>query len=155
MRWHSLLVRVGVLGAMLAVLVPSAARGAPVVVEHDVTTAEFFPDDICGPRAVFETTVYTTSFRRITESADGTRFQILDLEVGTVFHDFVDPSIPDVTTRIKNTFTFNITPGGTWTETETFRQSDGTLTITFRFHFTAVDGVPKVVKEVFAVSGCP
>lgn len=155
MRRHRVMVRIIVLGAMFALLVPSAARGAPVLVEHHVTTTEFFPDDICGPRAVFETTVYTTSFLRITESADGTRFQIVDFEVGSVFHDFVDPSIPDITTRIKNTFTFNITPGGTWTQTETFRQSDGTLTITFRFHFTAVNDVVKVVKEVFSVSGCP
>jgi hypothetical protein len=79
-------------------LLPSAAAASPEVfttVEHNVTLAsEFFPDDICGPRAVTETVTNKVQVNHLTANADG-GFHFVDFETGTLFSDYVDPAIPD------------------------------------------------------------
>jgi hypothetical protein len=126
----------------------------PRIVEHDVTLAsEFFPDDACGPRAVTETVTNTVQVNHLTARADGS-FHFVDFETGFLFADYVDPTIPDQTFRRTNTEVFNLTPGGTFIQTETLQQFDATLRITSRVHLTVVGGEPKVEREVFIVRGC-
>jgi hypothetical protein len=124
-------------------------------VEHNVTLpTQFFPDDICGLRASFETATYKTMITKITEDANG-GFHVVDFETGSIAVDYVDPVLKDTTFRITNTFHFNLTPGGTETVTETLRQSDGELFIRYQYHLTVVRGEPKVEREVQLAPGCP
>jgi hypothetical protein len=143
---------------VVALAVPSAAGARPLVftaVEHDVTLAsEFFPDDICGPRAVTETVTNTVQVNHLTENDDGS-FHFVDFETGFLFADYVDPAIPDQTFRRTNTEAVNLTPGGTFTATETSQQFDSTMRITSKFHLTVVNGEPKVEKDVTIARGCP
>jgi hypothetical protein len=143
---------------VVALAVPAAATARPLVftvVEHDVTLAsEFFPDDICGPRAVTETVTNTVQVNHLTENEDGS-FHIVDFETGFLFADYVDPSIPDQTMRRTDTEVFNLTPGGTFTATETSQQFDSTLRITSKLHLTVVNGEPKVERDVTIARGCP
>jgi hypothetical protein len=151
----ALAVAVGVLLAL-----PSGAGAGPLVftvVEHNVTLAsEFFPDDICGPRAVTETVTNTVQVNHLTENEDGS-FHFVDFETGFLFADYVDPAIPDETFRRTNSESINLTPGGTFTTTETSTQlsAGGTLRIISNFHLTVVDGEPKVERDVLLVRGCP
>lgn len=69
--------------------------------------------------------------------------------------DYVDPDIPDVTFKRTESFSVNLTPGGTYTEITAMRQSDGTLTIRYQYHLTVVDGEPKIEREAFIFDGCP
>jgi hypothetical protein len=154
-------------GFTLAVLVLTAAAlfiAAPVagaappetwtVVLHNVTHTEHFPDDICGPRAVTETLTNTTEVQHLTAKDDGS-FHFVDFETGIMFVDYDDPAIPDQTMRRTETFEINLTPGGTYTETSTFRQADAVLQIRSTYHLTVVDGTPKVEHSVGFVRGCP
>jgi len=66
----------------------SPASAAPAktykVVEHNVTLpTQFFPDDICGLRASFETATYKTMITKITEDANG-GFHLVDFETGSI-----------------------------------------------------------------------
>jgi len=143
---------------LLVLAVPTSAAEAPevfTVVEHDVTLAsEFFPDDICGPRAVTETVTNTVQVNHLAANDDGS-FHFIDFETGFVHSDFVDPSIPDTTLRRTNTEAFNLTPGGTFTATETIQVFDATLRIISAFHLTIVRDEPKVEREITLVRGCP
>jgi hypothetical protein len=146
---------------LLALAVPASAAGQPEVfttVEHDVTLAsEFFPDnpdDICGGRAVTETVTNEVQVNHLTDNEDGS-FHFVDFETGFLFADYVDPAIPDQTFRRTNTEAFNLTPGGTFTATETIQQFDSTLRIISKFHLTVADGEPKVERELTLVRGCP
>jgi hypothetical protein len=144
--------------AVLVLAMPAGAAARPevfTIVEHDVTLAsESFPDDICGPRAVTETVTNKVQLTHLTANDDGS-FHFVDFETGFVVADYVDPAIPDQTMRRTNTEVFNLTPGGTFTHTETLQQFDATLRIIFTFHLTVVDGEPKVEREVTMVRGCP
>jgi hypothetical protein len=143
---------------LLALAVPARAAASPevfTVVEHDVTLAsEFFPDDICGPRAVTETVTNELQLDHLTANKDGS-FHFVDFETGFLFADYDDPAIPDETFRRTNSETFNLTPGGTFTHTETLQQFSSTLRIIDAFHLTEVNGEPKVEHQVTLVRGCP
>ena len=93
------------LAGVLAAVVPPAADARPEVfttVEHNVTLgSEFFPDDICGPRAVTETVTNKVQVNHVTANADGS-FHVVDFETGTVVADYVDPAILDQTFRRTN-----------------------------------------------------
>lgn len=148
----------GIAASVIALAAPAAASAQPEVftqVDHDVTLAsEFFPDDICGPRAVTETVTNEVQVDHLTANADGS-FHFVDFETGILVADFVDPSIPDQTMRRTNTEVFNLTAGGTFTQTETISQFDSTIRITATTHLTVVDGEPKVAHDVTMVRGCP
>lgn len=90
----------------------------------------------------------------LTVNADGS-FHFVDFETGFLVADYDDPAIPDQTFRRTDTEVFNLTPGGTFTHTETFQQFDATMRITFREHLTIVAGEPKVEREVMIVRGSP
>jgi hypothetical protein len=144
------------LGVLLAL--PSGAAASPFVfteVEHNVTLAsEHFPDDICGARAVTETVTNTVQVNHLTENEDGS-FHFVDFETGYLFADYDDPAIPDETFRRTNSESFNLTPGGTFTTTETIQQFSATLRIIGAFHLTEVKGEPKVEHQITLVRGCP
>jgi hypothetical protein len=92
------------------------------VVEHNVTLAsEHFPDVARGARAVTETVTNTVQVNHLTENEDGS-FHFVDFETGFLFADYDDPAIPDETFRRTNSESVNLTPGGTFTATETTTQ---------------------------------
>jgi hypothetical protein len=148
------------LAAAVGVLLtlPSGASATPLVftvVEHNTPpVSEHFPDDICGARAVTETVTNTVQVNHLTENEDGS-FHFVDFETGFLFADYDDPAIPDETFRRTDTEVFNLTPGGTFTQTETSQQFSATLRITTKIHFTVVKGVPKVERDVTVARGCP
>lgn len=158
MRWSPRASTMTLALALCALATPAAANARPEVfttVEHNVTLAsEFFPDDICGPRAVTETVTNTVQVTHLTANDDGS-FHFVDFETGFLVADYVDPAIPDQTFRRTNTEVFNLTPGGTFTRTETIRQFDATLRIQAQAHLTIVNGEPKVEHEISMVRGCP
>jgi hypothetical protein len=144
-------------GTALAGAAPAQAAPAQTwtSVQHDVVLpTEFFPDDICGPRASYEDWTNTTQVEHLTVRPDGS-FMFMDFETGYIDVDYVDPAIPDTRFKRTETFTINLTPGDTFVETSTMRQSDGELTIRVQYHLTLVNGVPVVSREVTIVSGCP
>ena len=61
----------------------------------------FFPDDICGPRASFESWVNTVEVNHLTARDDGS-FHFVDFETGYIHVDYVDAAIPDVTGTIRS-----------------------------------------------------
>ena len=142
----------------LLVLFPGTGQAAQpevwTIVERNVTTSQSFPDDICGPRAVTETLTNRVQVNHLTANSDGS-FHFVDFETGTLVADYEDPNIPDQTFRRTNTEVFNLSPGGTFTATETLHQSDGTLSIRVVYHLTVVNGQPVVEKEAGLVRGCP
>jgi hypothetical protein len=143
--------------AALLVAAPVAGAAPPetwTVVRHNVTTSEHFPDDICGPRAVTETLTNTTEVQHLTAATDGS-FHFVDFETGILVVDYDDPAIPDQTMRRTEAFEINLTPGGTYTLTDTFRQADAVLQIRSTYHLTVVDDTPKVEHLVEFVRGCP
>lgn len=142
----------------LLVLFPGTGQAAQAevwtIVERNVTTSQSFPDDICGARAVTETLTNRVQVNHLTANSDGS-FHFVDFETGTLVADYEDPNIPDQTFRRTNTEVFNLSPGGTFTATETLHQSDGTLSIRSVYHLTVVNGQPVVEKEAGLVRGCP
>ena len=64
----------------------------------------------------FEAWVNTVEANHLT-ARDDRSFHFVDFETGYIHVDYVDPAIPDVTQRRTETFTVNLTPGGTYTET--------------------------------------
>lgn len=141
-------------------VVSSPANSAPAetwtTVLHNTTRpVEFFPDDICGPRASYESWVNKVEVNHLTALADGS-YHFVDFETGYISVDYVDPAIPDAIVRRTETFNVNLTPGGVYTETLTLRQRDtNDLIIRFSYQLIVVDGVPKVEREAFFLSGCP
>jgi hypothetical protein len=159
MRWPSRRVSsVFSLAVGLCAFVPSVAAASPDVfttVEHNTPpVSQHFPDDICGARAVTETVTNTVQVNHLTANEDGS-FHFVDFETGFLFADYDDPAIPDETFRRTNSESVNLTPGGTFTTTETIQQFSGTLRIIGAFHLTEVNGEPKVEHEVTLVRGCP
>ncbi len=143
--------------ALLAPAVGAAAPAghAPAVVEHDVVSAPvYFESDICGDRPVVETVTTKTEVERFTERANG-GFHYLYVAVFSYTADFVDPSVPDTTWRGNEVINANLSPGGTFTFTESLRASDSEIRIHFSLHLTAVDGVPQVEHVINDVTGCP
>jgi hypothetical protein len=159
MRWPSRRVAsVFSLAVGLCAFVPSVAAASPDVfttVKHNTPpVSDHFPDDICGARAVTETVTNTVQVNHLTANEDGS-FHFVDFETGFLFADYDDPAIPDETFRRTNSESVNLTPGGTFTTTETIQQFSATLRIIGAFHLTEVNGEPKVEHEVTLVRGCP
>jgi hypothetical protein len=143
--------------AALVIAAPVAGAAPPetwTIVRHNVTTTKHFPDDICGLRAVTETLTNTTEVQHLTANDDGS-FHFLDFETGILVVDYDDPTIPDETRRRTEALEVNLTPGGTYTETNTLRDAGAVLQIRSTYHLTVVDGTPKVEHFVGFVRGCP
>ena len=137
------------LGALVAAAGPAAAAPATswTTVQRNVVHEERYYEDLCGRGSHVERFHNTVEIVHLTELADGT-FHFVDFETGTLTADFDDPSVEDQVFRRTNTFALNVVRGGVVTVSETFRQFDSTVTITYRFPLTEVDGVPTVEREV-------
>lgn len=146
--------------AALCTAAPTGAAATPpltwTTVQHNTTPpVVYFPDDICGPRASYETWVNTVEVNHLTALDDGS-FHFVDFETGYVYVDYVDPATPDVRQSRTETFNVNLTPGGVYTQNSTFRLRDGNnLTIRARYTLVLVDDTPKVERDVLVVGGCP
>jgi hypothetical protein len=149
---------------LLTVTAASTVLSAPAYaasdnVDHGAAqhhaAGRLLPDDICGPGASYQSWVNTVEVNHLTARYIGS-FHFVDFETGYIHVDFVDPATPDVTQSRTETFNVNLTPGGTYTETSTYRQRDGNdLIIRFSCTLIIVDGVPRVEWEAFFLSGCP
>jgi hypothetical protein len=125
----------------LVIAAPVAGAAPPetwTIVRHNVTTTKHFPDDICGLRAVTETLTNTTEVQHLTANDDGS-FHFLDFETGILVVDYDDPTIPDETRRRTEALEVNLTPGGTYTETNTLRDAGAVLQIRSTYHLTVVE----------------
>jgi hypothetical protein len=154
-RLHLLLGRVGLLAILTLALTAGSASAAVIHTKQstrDVVRTEYFPDDICGPRAGW-TTFVTSSHLVVTDLGDSVH--VAFGERGTYSTDFDDPSIPDYTSRFTDAQHFNITRGGTVVFTEQWRDFPGTIRIHEHIVFVEVDGDVRIDSDVLSVTGCP
>jgi hypothetical protein len=119
---------------------------------RDVVRTEYFPDDICGPRAGW-TTFVTSSHLEVTDLGDSVH--VAFGEHGTYATDFDDPRIADYTSRFTDAQQFTITRGGTVVFTEQWRDFPGTIRIHEHIVFVEVDGDVRIDSDVLSVTGCP
>ena len=132
----------------------SAETSTSTVVIHGLTFSEFFPDDICGPRASTVTFIVQTQVTHVTEHADGS-FTFHDVGTGTYHVDFVDPALADQDSHQTESFLVTLTPGGTQVVSLAFDDFPTGLRIWQRFHLTVVDGNVVVERDILKVTGCP
>lgn len=157
------------LAAALLVGIPaSAAASAPIerIVErhHKTEITEVVTDDVCGDlggglglrSGVFK--MVETGHTQITVFAD--RFQVIDVENGTLSYDFDDPSIPDVSGyRYTSPFSLVANKNDNVLVTQVLHSHlpgtpDG-IRIWERWHLTWKDGAPFVDHYFLKVTGCP
>ena len=133
---------------------PAGASGNSTVVTHGVTFTEFFPDDICGPRASTVTFTITVAQQQDVERADGS-WSHRDVSVVTYQVDFVDPALSDFSGRQTEVNHYIFTPGDTFIATNTFHDFGGDLKIWQRLNFKVVNGEVVVDRGILKVTGCP
>lgn len=145
--------------AMLVVLALGLTAGpAAAAVSHtkvltrDVTWTEYFPDDICGPRAGWTTFVTST---RLVVTDLGDSLHVAFGEVGTYTTDFDDPAITDYASRFTDAGHFNITRGGSVIYTEQWRDFPGTIHIHEHIVFVEAGGAVRIDKDEVTFTGCP
>lgn len=122
------------------------------VSQRNVVTTEYFPDDICGPRAGW-TTFVSSSKLVVTDLGDSLHATFT--EHGTYFTDFDDPAIEDYSSSFTGAFEFNLTPGGTTTLTNQWRDFPGTIRIHEHVNFVQVGDDILVNRDELSVTGCP
>jgi hypothetical protein len=132
----------------------SAATTTSTVVIHGQTFTEFFPDDICGPRASYVTFTFRTEVTLITELADGS-FTFQDMSTGTYHVDFLDPALADQDSQFAGPTHVTLAPSGTFVFSVAFHDFSTGLRIWQRLHLTVVDGRPVVDRDILKVTGCP
>jgi hypothetical protein len=155
MSWKRL-TAMGLVGAaLLALAAPAtaAAQSGSTVVDHNVTFSEFFPDDICGPRASFVTFNARMQVFHFTET-NGT-FNAQFTEVMTYHVDFVDPALRDQDSRLVDSIHHSYTPGGIEVFNETFHDFPTGIKIWYRLRVMERDGQLVAEREVQKVVGCP
>jgi hypothetical protein len=124
------------------------------VVIHGTTFSEFFPDDICGPRASNVTFTFQTQVTHFTQRPDGT-FNFVDVATGTYHVDFVDPSLADQDSQQTEAFHVALTPGDVNVASLQFHDHPTGLRIWEHLHLTVVDGNVVVDRDITGVTGCP
>lgn len=140
---------------VLVAALPAEASGNGTVVTHGSTHTEFFPDDICGPRASTVTFTATVSQSK-SVVRDGTFFSYRDVAVVTYDIDFVDPALADYSGSLTEVNHFILTPGeNTFIVTNTYRDIGGDLKIWERLNIKVVDGEVVVDRGILKVTGCP
>jgi len=139
---------------LLAFAMPAHASAARTVVTHGFTHTEFFPDDICGPRASTVTFTATMAQWQDVERANGT-WSHRDVSVVTYEADYVDPSIDDFSGRLTEVNHYVFTPGDTFIAANTFHDFGGDLKIWQRLSFKVVNDEVVVDREIIKVTGCP
>ena len=132
----------------------SAGASNNTLVIHGTTFTEFFPDDICGPRASFVTFTIQTEVTHFTQSPDGT-FNFLDVLTGTYHVDFVDPTLADQDSQQTQALHIALTPGGVNVATIQFHDHPTGLRIWEHLVLTVVNGNVIVDRDIFGVTGCP
>jgi hypothetical protein len=141
---------------ILAVAPPATADPAVVSndIQHNQTETRYFDNDVCGPRANWTTFTRTLEKQRLVIRPDGTwNFQYTG--VVTYVSDYDDPALPDLSGRLTEVGNFNLTPGETYVQTETFHDFYGDIQIRVKYHLTVVDGQPVVERATESVTGCP
>jgi hypothetical protein len=136
---------------------PVAAAGGPV--QHDGARAqkevalEYFPDDICGPRAGW--TQFVTTYQwKYDELPDGS-FNFVYVETGTYHTDFDDPSIPSEDSQFTGAQHGTLTRGGTQIYTSQWHDFPGSITIHEQVLFVQVDDEIQLDRYILRVDGCP
>lgn len=151
-RWTPL--GLALAGVMLVTAPVSAAD--PVTHVHESGKkeihTEYFPDDICGPRAGWTTFVVTWRFH-ITDLGDS--LHVNAGETGRYTTDFDDPAIEDYKSQFTEAVSFNITRGGTVTFNLQFHDFPGDIKIHVKLVFVEVGGQVMVERDVLRVEGCP
>jgi hypothetical protein len=133
---------------------PAEASNNGTVVTHGFTHTEFFPDDICGPRASSVTFTATTSQWQYVERADGS-WSWRDVSQVTYEVDFVDSALSDYSGRLTEVNHYILTPGDTMIATNTYHDFGGGLKIWERLNLKVVDGEVLVDRGLLEVTGCP
>jgi hypothetical protein len=154
MSWKRL-TAMGLVGAaLLALAAPAtaAAQSGSTVVDHNVTFSEFFPDDICGPRASFVTFNARMQVFHFTET-NGT-FNAQFTEVMTYHVDFVDPALRDQDSRLVDSIHHSFTPRGIEVFNEIFHDFPTGIKIWYRLRVMEHDGELVAEREVQKVVGC-
>jgi hypothetical protein len=148
---------IGAVTALVLVVLPAQAGAratTSTVVLHGLTASEFFPDDICGPRASFVEFTGRTQVTHATELEDGSlSFQFVD--TGTYHVDFVDPALGHQESQFTESVHFTAAPGGTVVFSATFHDFPTGIRIYERVHVTEVDGRLIVDRDIMKVTGCP
>lgn len=143
--------------ATLLSAAPVAAADSPVL--HGGGSAlkevsrEYFPDDICGPRAGW-TEFVTTYHWGYTELPDGS-FSFFYVETGTYHTDFDDPSIPPEDSQFTGAEHGSLTRGGTVVDTIQWHDFPGTITIHEQLLFVQVGDEVQLDRYTLRVDGCP
>lgn len=143
--------------ALCATAAEAAAPTVWTTVDRNVTVTQYFPpdpNDPCGFPGVTEIKHYTIAMEHLTQNADGS-FHYIDFETGTVTLDWDDPTIPDVTLRLTNTFEVNVTPGEIITLSETYRQGGRTFRVREHLQIVVTKGTPRVERWTIYFSPCP
>jgi hypothetical protein len=147
------------LGALLAALMlvfapPAEASNNGTVVSHGFTHTEFFPEDICGPRASSVTFTAKMAQWQYVERADGT-WSWRDVSQVTYEVDFVDPALVDYSARLTEVNHYIMTPGDTFIVSNTYHDFGGGLKIWERLNIKDVKGDVVVDRGILKVTGCP
>jgi hypothetical protein len=140
--------------AVLAPMVPAFAGSGSADVQHNVTYSEYYPDDICGPRAVLATYTAKVIQQKFLERPDGS-WNYHEVDVVTYTADYDDPSLPDVTGKLTEVNNYNLTPGDNYIVSGTFHEFFGDVKIWERYHLTVVKGEPVVERYFVDWVGCP
>jgi hypothetical protein len=144
-------------GALFLSLLGTAANASAsnnTVVIHGNTFTEFFPDDICGPRASNVTFTFKAQVTHFTQSPDGT-FNFVDVETGTYHVDFVDPALAPQDSQQTEAFHVALTPGGVNVASLQFHDHPTGLRIWEHLVLTVVNGNVIVDRDITGVTGCP
>jgi hypothetical protein len=143
------------LALFLASALPAAADSDNrTVVSRGFTHTEFFPEDICGPRATTVTFTETMFQSQYVERADGS-WSFRDVATVTYEIDFVDPALSDYSGRLTEVNHFILTPGDTFIVTNTYQDFGGDLKIWERLNIKEVGGEVLVERAILKVTGCP
>jgi len=141
------------LAVVLGVGGPSLAATSVTVITHGDTSPNFYPDDICGPRASWVTaTLHATAFH-LTQNGDS--FTSHYTETGTYHVDFDDPNLADQDSQFTGASTIVLTPGQTIVVATTWHDFPTGMKIWEQYHLTLVDGQPVIERSVLKVTGCP
>ena len=151
------------LGVLLgvALLAAPVSADSPIThitdAQHHFTHTEYFPDDICGPRAstaTFTTTLVSHAIVQY-DTAVGRVVHLQMVETSSYTFVYDDPTIPSGRGHSTDTVHWNFTAGGADVYKEMFHDYAGGLRIQYRYHITTIDGVTHVEQEFFSVTGCP
>ena len=139
---------------LLAAVPPAQAAAAATTVTRGYSHTEFFPDDICGPRASTVTFTERMLQSQYVERADGS-WSYRDVSVVTYDVDFVDPSLADYSGSLTEVNHYIFRAPDSFVATNTYHDFGGGLKIWERLNFKVVNGEPTVDRELLEVTGCP